>query len=447
MRKAYVNPTVKIIFFSIIYMLTLQWIYVKLIVTRYAHYGFISNFSFGKGIISWLLFIPVPLLINKFRKSEIFSNQFLALILFLNYMPMLVMNIYMDVECMPQFVLYYFMLIVANLFMPEIKICIKKTRKLKILRSDRAIKIIGILLIALVFFIWAFYSHFNVEIGFGNVYEQRIEARNYSMPALMTYAFSMARAIVPLLAIYYLYRRNKLWFIIYSIVQMMIFFIDGSKSAFFLLLAGIMAYYVIRKYKKIISLFPIIFTGINTICILEKIVINTTNISDIIIRRSMFMPCLLNNYYYDFFSKNGMDYYRQSLGSILGPSKYGTSIRYIIGEVYFSDSNMGANNGLFSDAYANLGIIGMILLPILIMLVLKIMEGAADYLPQEVWAISAIQASIAFISSSFFTVLLTHGVLFTIVMLYLLSSNNYTSLLEKRFRDEREAQKSPDTNC
>lgn len=432
-KSSIIDVNIKITILCIIYMLTLQWIYMNLIVTRYGYYGFEGDFNTVRCIISWLFLIPVPHLINSLRKKETISNIFLSIILFLNYIPMLVLNIYMNLECIYLFILYYIILFIIILKMPEIKFCIKNSKKISSLKYDSIVKIIGIFVAIIIIFIWIYYSHFNIEIGFGNVYEQRREARNYTMPVVIKYIFNMGKAIIPLLAIYCLYMRRRLSFIFYSIIQIITFFIDGTKSTFFLLICGIALYKIIQYGNKIILMIPIIFAGINISCILEKFIMSTTNINDFIIRRMMFVPCRLSEYYYDYFSENGIDYYRQSLGIILGDSKYELSIPRLIGKVCFNDPDMAANNGLFADAYANLGVIGVIILPIMIVFVLKIMEGVAHYLPKEIYAVTAIQASVAFISSSFFTTLLTHGIAFSIIMLYILCKCINSGILRNEY--------------
>lgn len=189
----------------------------------------------------------------------------------------------------------------------------------------------------------------------------------------------------------------------------------------FVFLVGVAGYFLVENKKTFISLLPKFMTAISLLCIIETLILKTTSITDMFVRRIMFVPCLQNNQYYEYFSYHGIDFYRQSLGGILGKSKYDELLARIIGNVYYGNANVNANNGLFSDAYANLGIIGVFIMPIMITMVLKLMEGAARNIPQKVWTICSIQVFMSFLSSSFFAVLITHGVVLTCIVLYILS--------------------------
>src|SRR5699024_5500416 len=125
---------------------------------------------------------------------------------------------------------------------------------------------------------------------------------------------------------------------------------------------------------------------------------------------------LLNYFYFDFFSINEFDYFRQSLLGNLGiKSPYSTRIARIIGSNYYGG---GANNGLFSDAYYNLGTWGIIIMPLLIILALRLLDACTEGLSNKISIATVIILSINFISSSFFTVMISHGFLAVCFTLY-----------------------------
>lgn len=160
------------------------------------------------------------------------------------------------------------------------------------------------------------------------------------------------------------------------------------------------------------------------LAIIENRFLNSSVISNFFFRRVMFVPALLNYYYYDIAQQNGFDYYRQSI-KLLGESQYTHTIPQTVAGLYFKngEASASANNGVFADAYVNLGFIGCLIMPFLIVLVFKLIEGASAKLPKSIWIVSAIQFFFSFTESSFFIVLLTHGALLVIVLLYLLTPN------------------------
>jgi len=93
---------------------------------------------------------------------------------------------------------------------------------------------------------------------------------------------------------------------------------------------------------------------------------------------------------------------------------------YVIGYEYTGSVTAAYNNGLFSDAYANLGPLGCILMPAIIVVFLKFMQKCASGLQKSMLIAPAVALMMNLISSSFFTLLLTHGELFMCVLLYIL---------------------------
>ena len=78
-----------------------------------------------------------------------------------------------------------------------------------------------------------------------------------------------------------------------------------------------------------------------------------------------------------------------------------------------------ANNGLFSDAYANMGIVGMMLGPILLVLVLRVFDLSTKGLSIRSLMGGIILVSYILIGSSITTALLSQGILLVCVFFYL----------------------------
>ena len=258
-----------------------------------------------------------------------------------------------------------------------------------------------------------------------DIYGLREEAANYGMSTLAKYAYGTVQVCIPFLSVWALDNKNIKMFVVLCSAQLLAFFSQGSKTSFFALVVAIIVHVFIgdRKKKNSINTIKnakyrtsIIIKGMciaQAITILEYYVLKTSFLVDYLCRRMLFLPNLLNIYYHDFFSKNEFDYFRSSVVRLFGfTSPYAnTKIPYIIGETYFNAPNMYTNNGLFSDAYMNLGIAGIVVLPFFIVLLLKLFDKCMGDANLALQIGAAVYIVICMIGTSFFTNLFSHGFL------------------------------------
>lgn len=410
--------SIKIIIFCILQKVLLEYVYRNIIFPPFYYFGFENNFDLSRCIISWALYVIVPLFNIAGSHNETLSKQAVAFLLNAIYMPCLILYEYMrNTPFVLLITLYYVVMILGvNCIYPiSVRVRVGKYRNFE----NVAISI-GYILGFVVLFVWSYYAHFRIQIDLFDVYTARLAARQFSTPRIIVYMRAMARGVIPLLVVYSLYKSKKIQATYFIVIQAVQFFIDGSKSVVFVLILGIFSYFFIEKCHHIIDKIPEIMTVGAIFAILEHIVLQTSYLANSIFRRAMFLPALLNYQYFDLAENNGFDYYRQSLG-FLGESHYNQSIALVVGSQYYRNENVNANNGLFSDAYVNLGALGCIIMPILIVIVFKLIEGAGERLPKSVWTVCVIQVFFSFTGSSFFTVLLTHGCLLMILILYCLA--------------------------
>ena len=135
--------------------------------------------------------------------------------------------------------------------------------------------------------------------------------------------------------------------------------------------------------------------------------LGTIAISDVLIRRAFFIPNMLDGLFYDYIYTHGPTFY----------SHEGTNIAFSIGDIYFNDENMRCNNGLFTDAFINLGWIGVFLYPIIFSSFFKICEAGFKGIKSQILFFACIILVITFRSSLFTTSLATHGILLTCITL------------------------------
>lgn len=413
----------RIIIGIVLYRFFLDWVYKDIITEYYSYMGFLYNPTERSLSISWVILLGfIPFLINLFHRKRI-SSDVIVLLFLTSFVPMtsLMRFMPMDNTFLTLYILYWGVFILLYYLMPSFsaqkKIYYKITPLLWI--------IIGTLIFS-VLFVSGYYFGFRISFDLSTVYDLRTEVRETTMPGVFGYLIPAAGSILPIFLVYFMSKRNKLMTIIITIVILLDFSIGGHKSVFFKLILCFIGYFFFTYRTK--YNYSLIFAGITLIAALEKIFINTFVLANYGIRRVFFVPGLLNYQYYDFFSKNEHDYFRQSILRRLGmQSPYQTPIPRIVGEVYYGRIEMNANNGLFSDAYAHLGLLS-ILMPFLIIVLLKLMDKYSVGIEIKLLFLPIVILVTTLISGSFFSILLTDGLLLLLIVLFLFPRNKKTAI-------------------
>jgi len=414
--------------YSIIQRVLIEYVYTSIISPAFSYYGFQNNFDLFRYILSWILYLPIPYFMVSKYTTETLSNQTVIILLNIAYMPSLILyTFHSSTPFIIPLVIYYSILIISTKLIKPMRVSFGN--KNEMVNYDLIIEIIAVIIGMAILFIWAYYTHFHLQTSLIDVYGIRLQAREFAMPKTLVYLRSMARSIVPLLAVYSAYKNKWILCVFLVFIQYIQFSIDGAKSAVSVMVLGFLFYFFANRNVSLISYLPKAMSVLATIAIIENKLFHSSFLSFLVFRRVLFTPALINYQYYETAQQYGIDYYRQSL-PFLGDSRFPTTIARHIGVHYFDNVNTNSNNGLFADAYINLGVIGCLLMPFAIILILKLIEGSSRELPASIWSICIIQASITFVSCSFFTVLMTHGIILMILLLYTMSPKE-EKLLEK----------------
>ncbi|SFR90118.1 hypothetical protein SAMN05216559_0748 [Halomicrobium zhouii] len=138
-------------------------------------------------------------------------------------------------------------------------------------------------------------------------------------------------------------------------------------------------------------------------------------VPSILIRRLFFVQPRNQFYYFEYFSRNPFAYYSNSKVGILFQDVYSTPLPLIIGEEY---TGAFANVGYIAGSYAQLGLTGII--------VGSVALGALLWLTDVLtWKYDPLSVSIIvtsffnIINSSLTTSILTHGIAFSLFLVYL----------------------------
>lgn len=398
----------------ILYRVLLDLVYVQCITGVYAYMGMsCEKPELFQAILYWIVYLCFSLWCIRLSRGSHLSELVLMFLFLTSFAPAMTMFTYRKADHSFLYILYWLCLAVLHLAIPP------RSKKHRIQAGDKAVRIVSYACLALSLFIWGFYAHFHIQISLTDVYDQRAAAREYGMPTIVTYLYGSLNVIIPTFVIYALKNKKKLEAALFFLAQLAIFFTNGSKSTFFLAIFSLFLYFFVRNNTERTRYLPhILSLGVLAGFLAEKL-LRIGLINSLVIRRLMFIPVTLDYVYYDFFSTHSPDLFRSSLLSHFGFSSiYDKPIPRLLGEIY-PNIGFNANNGLFSDAYANLGVIGMFAMPLLIVLLLRLGDRCSSGLDRS----QLMPVMIAFYvlsGSSFFTNLLTHGLVVLFIVLYLL---------------------------
>jgi hypothetical protein len=198
------------------------------------------------------------------------------------------------------------------------------------------------------------------------------------------------------------------------------FSINGMKTwlIIYFLIIGVFVIYKFDK-SKVIS-FILLFLTVFLIYSLWSYKDHKDVNMMFLVRRIIYIPSQLGYNYITFFDKNEYLYLRESILRHIFQSPYPVSSDfYIVGENTDVLTGIRANNGMWGDAYANFAYVGMLIYPFALIFVMnylmRLMSGENERL----------LVSIAFIllwsvlNISFFTWLLTGGVLVIMLVIWL----------------------------
>lgn len=237
-----------------------------------------------------------------------------------------------------------------------------------------------------------------------DVYETRAAMGELSNP-YFGYSYSVfTKIIIPLIIIFSLELKKKIWLLV-GVFYLILFYLFGAHKTVYVGLLIVFAFYkfsylqAVKLIMKYSSIFIVLFLLLALVSIDYPWILS--------FRRIHFLPALLDICYLDFFEEMPL-YWSESVLKRFIEYPYDVPHVNLIGEAYFKQPDMAANNGLVSEGYMNWGTWGVLINCFLVaayFAVLNSLKIPAKYVGLFVLVI------FSFISSSVFTVFLTHGAL------------------------------------
>lgn len=401
------NNSKKLMLFTIIYKASLDIVYAFGVTPFYDYKGFIMNFSLIKWVIS-SLFILLILPFIKLQNSRTRPSSYIVLIL--NYIYFIpgctyyaftgISDIYYVYYC-----LFWALLIIGYELISHIKVPSVPQKGNNVFFS---VFIISVAIFAI--FVTTYYNGFELKLDLKDVYEIRAKVAEIDMPTIVGYLVTPSSVIIPIGILKFLQKKNYILTAVLIVTQLAIFAFGAHKFVFFILVITLLVYMFYKnKYKRWI---PVGLTLLNVLVVLETYITGKASyLCAIIQNRVLLIPNLLSYEYFKYFTLNEPDYLKQSFLRHFGfTSLYNTPIPKLIGYMLFS-TNTNANTGLVGDSVSNFGWIGIIIYPLLYAVFFYVFDICTNNLSDKVVITAAVIIAIQLISGTFFSILLSGGVM------------------------------------
>lgn len=420
------SEKLKNILWLVAYYIILSLIYVFWLSPVYSYQGFILSNSTGCLFFGLLIMVVTSFCTASLIERDGISDTILTLVILLYFFPQIVLYSF-GLNATKYFLfvtLYMFGLLLANRFFPIVK------NKVQLRERANLFELVLVILGLSMVLISGAFAGFRISFNLSDYYEYRFEVREMAMPGIIKYVLNWARALLPIGLTYALVKKKK-WLVIFTTVaQILCFSFDGKKSALFMFFLAFVVSFVFKSsYRRKMPLFMCLLGG--SVFLESALRAGESFIGKHILRRMMFVPPYLGWAYFDFFSKNELDYLKSSILRWIGfKSSYSEAIPRLIGRMYYLSSSSGAvnaNTGLCGDAFSNFGWWSLLFYPIMNILIFKIIGKYAEGLDERLQIIISLTVAYTFLSGSFFSVLLTNGILLLILLLILLPKSDLLS--------------------
>lgn len=402
---------------SLLFKLILDIAYVTFQSPVYGYTGFDLNFSIGNYVLSWCFTIAIIVVTPNILKKV--SDYFLVTFSFSLILPLL--SLYgLNYE------LSFFPVLVSLCsYLGLFAILKTKTSDsgMRFSYIKNGPKIFQLVCYTMIGYLVIWYvasgaiNNFNLDPS--KVYQFRKMNSQLTNLGVLTYLNIWVYKVFNLsLIAYALLKKKRILFIALLLVQVFFYGVSAHKAVLFTPLIIISIYFYFTHTKALATV-PLAFLLVCSISLIMYHYGGNSLPASLIINRVFFIPNYLTFVYFDFFSSHAFSYWSDSFNFLLSPV-YPEGIPPTIGS--YLGTNEFANNGFISSGFSQAGIYGVIFYVILTALILKVIDQFSEDVGVLWFALCIVITPLRslIISADLMTTLLTHGLLLSILMLFLL---------------------------
>lgn len=397
-------------------------LYIHSVYPVYYYYGYQNAFNESNAITSMIVFFISLFGITFARLSNFIYGICLVFFIF-SLVPNLILYAYMNTPVMiiVGIVCLLFFLIVlskVNLSFPIKQLYTKNTPTYFISAS---------LILAFPFlFVFGFGFSSSANLLSGGELDVRLTARGIDNLYTGYVSNWLVNIICPILMVIGVWKKNYKVLMLACFIMFYIFTCYGTKSVFLSipLVIGLAMF----KYQQKLFLFCL---ALATLLFFTTFILPSEGVpglfKGIFANRLFFVPALNTVFYFEFFQGEPL-YLSSNILKGLGEYPFSEAPSFIIGDKYYDQEGMSANNGLPADGYMNFGDMGVIVYSFITALIFAFFNSLK--LNHRFFGMFVI-ISFNLIMTALTTVLITHGVvLFYILCLFLFKNSVNTPALE-----------------
>lgn len=415
---------VGITLFILIYRITLDYIYVNVISPVWSYQHFYTDINNTFLYISYVWIFFMCLFDNKLYEDKRPSSIFLLLLDFLFFIPLSSviplsgMNLDFFIYCL----IYWSLVALFQVY--YLKKSPKYIPQSTIENKGASLYFyIAAIIIGLNFLVSLYYFGFHLKFDLQDVYDIRYEVRDLHLPTAVKYLKPIASKLTLITILVVIIKKKYIWLIPLILIQLENFAFGALKSDFFaLLLVFVVGFFYETKHLQYI------FYGLivaNAIVIIEYSLTGVSLFSIIIHRRVLFMPSILSNEYFTFFSNHELVYLRDSFMRHFGlHSPYDLEVPMLIGREFYDSPEANCNTGIIGDDFAQLGWLSLLVFPFLRYKILTLYDKVLSPCEEKMIVYVSFLFSLVFISGTFFSSLITGGFLVILLLIYILIKKN-----------------------
>jgi hypothetical protein len=299
---------------------------------------------------------------------------------------------------------------------------VKPIKMPKFNNSYQVVQILSWLMMAyLTVWYFATGAAFNANLNFTKVYEFRDANSELTDSGIFAYlnvwTYKIFGAFLFCMA---LHKKNYILSIFIFLFYIFFFAVNNHKAVVFfpLLLFSVYFYFSKSSSSLVIPLgfITVVMSGLGLFLLFDM-----QYVASMAIRRLFFVPAALTFEYVSFTHEFGYVFWRDSVLSVLGGYQHDLPLSFAVGN-YILNPELGANNGFVSTGYAHGGVLAVIFYSLIYGYMLRLLDHVSSY-GFPLWvslALTVIPIRTALLSSDLFTVLLTHGLFLSVLLLLML---------------------------
>lgn len=421
MKKSYQFEILKSVLLYFVIKVIFILVYKYQIVRVFEYEGYKLSVNVLNMIIENFAYCIVVILIHKYI-NDVFYKTALNIIIVLFLIPNGVMFSMMSTDY--RIILSSYMFVVAIMVVSMFK---KKFVFPKLRYEQRMGLLLVLCVIAMLYALFVIRNNINFKVLiFSDIYKTRAESLDVAS-GIGGYILSWGSSTIFPIALLYGLVKKKNILIFISFIGMLYLYMSSGHKSIFLSIFIYMYFYFIGKKKYNYSALNLHITFFIMMCWLIDYISRFNILVSMFARRVFFVPALLNTFYFDYFDNNYL-YWKFSLFKMFNEDYEYVHIPRLIGQIYFNQDEMGANNGILSDGFMNFGMLGVIINIIIVALIIKIISDLK--LPRTLFGV-LFKILFVLLSSFLFTSLITHGILLLVMMLILFFNNTDISYGQK----------------